>query len=135
MGFNRCPFQLLRSYKDTKRTRMRLNRNVAPCGRPTSNVTGPLHECKKVCPCTKALPHSGIRAWIKQGRRKKKKRGRQERQRPGGWWREREPSKKKTYLNNPKKAYLVTAKVNKAAKQGEEPKSNDRHQQVQSSVA
>ena len=85
--------------KDTKRTRGRLDRNVAPCSRPTTNVIGPLHECKKVCPwmqesvsmnarkcvheckkvcpCTKALPQSGIRAWIKQGRRKRKKRGRE----------------------------------------------------------
>ena len=60
--------------KDTKRTRGRLDRNVAPCSRPTTTVIGPLHECKKVCPCTKALPHSGIRAWIKQGRKKRKKR-------------------------------------------------------------
>ena len=63
--------------KDTKRTRGRLDRNVAPCSRPTTNVIGPLHECKKVCPCTKALPQSGCRAWIKQGRRKRKKRGRE----------------------------------------------------------
>ena len=48
--------------KVTKRTRGRLDRNVAPCSRPTANVIGPLHECKKVCPCTKALPQSGIRA-------------------------------------------------------------------------
>ena len=57
------------SIKDTKRTRVRLDRNVAPCSRPTTNVIGPLHECKKVCPCTKGLPQPGIRAWIKQGRR------------------------------------------------------------------
>ena len=48
--------------KGTKGTRVRLDRNVAPCSRPTANVIGPLHECKKVCPCTKALPQSGIRA-------------------------------------------------------------------------
>ena len=47
--------------KDTKRTRGRLVRNVAPCSRPITTVIGPLHECKKVCPCTKALPQSGIR--------------------------------------------------------------------------
>ena len=76
-GFNRCSFQLLMSNKDTKRTRVRLDRNVVPCSRPTTSVIGPLHECKKVCPCTKALPQSGIRAWIKQGRRKSKKRRRE----------------------------------------------------------
>ena len=62
--------------KNTKRRRVRLDRNVAKCSRPTTNVIGQLHECKKVCPCTKALPQSGIRAWIKQGRKKRKKRGR-----------------------------------------------------------
>ena len=56
-----------------KRTRERLQRIVAPCSRPTTNAIGPLHECKKVCPCTEALPQSGI----KQGRRKRKKRGRE----------------------------------------------------------
>ena len=35
--------------KDTKRTRGRLDRNVAPCSRPITTVIGPLHECKKVC--------------------------------------------------------------------------------------
>ena len=58
-----------------KRTRGRLDRNVAPTNRHTTNVIGPLHECKKVSPCTKALPLSGIRARIKQGRRKRKDRG------------------------------------------------------------
>ena len=48
--------------KDTKRTRVRLDRNVAPCSRPITTVIGPLHECKKVCPCTKALSRSGSRA-------------------------------------------------------------------------
>ena len=48
--------------KDTKRTRGRLDRNVATCNRPPTNVIGPLHECKKVCPCTKTLPQAGIRA-------------------------------------------------------------------------
>ena len=55
------------------------------CHRPTPwmqesvsmNARKCVHECKKVCPCTKALPQSGIRAWIKQGRRKRKKRGRE----------------------------------------------------------
>ena len=63
--------------KDTKSTRGRPDRNVAPCSRPITTVIGPLHECKKVCPCTKALPPSGSRAWIKKGRKKRKKRGRE----------------------------------------------------------
>ena len=33
-----------------KRTGVRLDRNIATCSRPTTNVIGPLHECKKVCP-------------------------------------------------------------------------------------
>ena len=54
----------------------KMDRNAALCSRPTTNVIGHLHECKKVCPCTKAILLSGIRAWIKQCRTKKKKRGR-----------------------------------------------------------
>ena len=74
-----CPFQYIYCpIKDRKRTRVRLEMNVAPCSRQTTYVIDPLHECKKVCPCTKALPQSGIRAWIKQGRRKRKKRGKTE---------------------------------------------------------
>ena len=47
-----------------------MDRNEAPCSRPTTNVIGPLHECpKKVCPCTKVLLLSGIRPSMKQGRR------------------------------------------------------------------
>ena len=65
--------------KDTKRTRVRLDRNVAPCRRPTTYVIGLLHECKKVCLCTKALPHSGIHIWINKvrgrGKRDRKDRG------------------------------------------------------------
>ena len=70
-----------------------MERNLAP----TADVNDQLHEC----PCTKALPQSGIRAWIKQGLRK-----RQERQRPGGWWKEKQRNKTKTHLRNKNKAYL-----------------------------
>ena len=35
--------------KDTKRTRGRLDRNVAPCSRPITTAIGPLHECKRKC--------------------------------------------------------------------------------------
>ena len=82
VGLNECPFQRLREgyRKVTKWTKGRSDRNLAPCSRPTTNVFGSLHECKKVCPCTKALPQSDIRAWNKQGRMKRKKE-RQERQR------------------------------------------------------
>ena len=48
--------------RKAKRTRGRLDKNAAPCSRPTTNVISPLHECKKVCPCTKSIPPSGIRA-------------------------------------------------------------------------
>ena len=48
--------------KRTKRTRVRLNRNLAPYSRLTTNVIGPHHECKKVCPCTKARLLLDIRA-------------------------------------------------------------------------
>ena len=55
LELDRCPFLLVRSYKNTDRIKVRLDRNAAPCSRPTTNVIGPLHECKKVCPCTKAF--------------------------------------------------------------------------------
>ena len=73
VGLNGCPFQRLREgfSKDTNRTRGRPYWNVSSCNRPTTTVIGPHHECKKVCPCIKALPISGIHAWIKQGQRKR----------------------------------------------------------------
>ena len=79
VGLNGCPFQRLREgyRKDTKRARGMPDRNVDPSSRPITTVIGPLHECKKVWSCTKALPRSGSRAWIKQGRKKRKKRGRE----------------------------------------------------------
>ena len=59
-----------------------------------------LHVCKKVRPCTKALPLSGIRQCIKQGLRKRKKIG-------------RETGKTEVKKLMERKAYLGTAKVNK----------------------
>ena len=56
-----------------KRTRGRLDRNIAPCSRPTTNVIDPLHECKKVCPCTKALLLSGICTSEEQERKRDRK--------------------------------------------------------------
>ena len=59
--------------KDTKRTRGRLDRNVAPCSRPTINVIGTLHECKKVCPCpTQGFEHE----WSKEKERKRDRKDR-----------------------------------------------------------
>ena len=57
--------------KDTKRIRVKLHRNVTQCSRQTINVISTLHECKKVCLCTKVLLLSGSRARIKQGWRKR----------------------------------------------------------------
>ena len=42
--------------RDTKRTRVRLDRNVAPCSRPTTNVIGPLMNARKCVHAQK--PHS-----------------------------------------------------------------------------
>ena len=43
-GFNRCPFQLLKCYQIHELNKsIRLDRNVAPCSRPTTKVIGPLH--------------------------------------------------------------------------------------------
>ena len=102
-----------------KRTRVRLDRNVPPCSRPTTAVIDPLHECKKVCPCRKALPLSGSCAWIKQGRKKRKKRGRETgKTEAKGWWKERQPNKTKTYLRNENKAYLLRHRL-RLTKKGE----------------
>ena len=68
--------------KDTKRTRGRPDRNVAPCNRPITTVIGPLHECKKVCPCTKALPplrHSRMNQARSEEEEKERKRDRKDR--------------------------------------------------------
>ena len=102
--------------KDTKRTRGRLDRNVAPCSRPTTTVIGPLHECKKVCSCTKALPQSGIRAWIKQGRRKRNKRRRETGKTEARRLMERKAAQQNKNLSEELKQGLPrhrTAKVNK----------------------
>ena len=69
--------------KDTKRTRVRLDRNVAPCSRPTTPVIDPLHECKKVCPCTKEEEKERKKR-KKRERRGKREEEKQQRQMPGG---------------------------------------------------
>ena len=66
-----------RSYKRHEENKRKIGQERSSMQQATTNVIGPLHECKKVCPCTKALPQSGIRAWIKQVRKKRKKRGRE----------------------------------------------------------
>ena len=47
-GFNRCPFQLLRSYKRHEENKRKIGQER--CSMQQANVIGPLHECKKVCP-------------------------------------------------------------------------------------
>ena len=59
-----------------KRTRVRLDRNVAPCSSPTTNDIGPLHECKRVRPCTKpyfcqAFAHESRKIRERRDRKKK----------------------------------------------------------------
>ena len=65
--------------KDTKRTRVRLDRNVAPCSRPTTPVIDPLHECKKVCPCTKERKKRGRRGKREKEEEKERKRNSKDR--------------------------------------------------------
>ena len=70
--------------KDTKKTRVGLVRNVAPCCRPTTNVIGPLHECKKVCTSYMQKSPTTVRqSWINQARseeeEKERKRDRKDR--------------------------------------------------------
>ena len=81
LGLNRCPFQRLREgyRKDTKRTRVRSDRNAAFCRRPTTNVSGPLHECKKVAMSKHKSPTQVRHSRMNQARLEEevKKRGRE----------------------------------------------------------
>ena len=79
MGFNTCPFQPLRSYKRHEENKSKIGQEA--CSRPTTNVIGPLHECKKVCPCTKALPvrHSRMNQARSEEEEKERKRDRKDR--------------------------------------------------------
>ena len=71
--------------KDTKRTRGRSDRNVAPCSRPITTVIGPLHECKKCVHAQKPYPPQAVaHESSKVGKRGKREEERQERERPGG---------------------------------------------------
>ena len=89
------------------------------CHRPTPwmqesvsmNARKCVHECKKVYPCTKALPQSGIRAWIKRGRRKRDRKDRG--QEAGG--KKGSPTKQNT-SEEPKQGPPGTAQVNKAGR-------------------
>ena len=85
---------------------------VALYSRQTTNVIGPLHECKKVrSKSPTPVRHSRMNQARSERERGKK---RQERQRPWGWWKERQSNKIKIWGTKTIKAYLGTAKVNKA---------------------
>ena len=111
------PTSLLRSYKRNEENKSKSAQDVAPCSRPTINVIGPLHECKKVCPssCTKALLLSSIRAWIKQGQKKMLKRGRETEARRLMKRKAAQQNKNTTEeLKQGVATYLGTVQVNKA---------------------
>ena len=62
-----CPFrQLILGHIEYKRHEENTSKigqeSIYYKSKPTTTVIGPLHECKKVCPCTKTLPQTGIRA-------------------------------------------------------------------------
>ena len=92
-----------------------MDRNVAPCSRHTTIVIGPLHECKKVCPCTKDLApvrHSRMNQARSEEEEKERKRDRKDRgQEADG--KKGSPTKQK-HPRNRNKSYLGTAQVNKA---------------------
>ena len=101
-GFNRCSFQLLRSYKRHEEN-LELDRNVyilQAAGQVPISSAQSMNARKCSHACTKALLLSGIREWIKQGRRKRKER--QERQRRGSRLMERKVAytkKKPLWIN------------------------------------
>ena len=56
------PFQLPMSYKRGKENKRKIGQERSSMQQAEYQVIGPVHECKKVCPCTKTLRHSSIRA-------------------------------------------------------------------------
>ena len=142
MWFNRCPFQLLRSYKRHEENKRKIGQersSMQQADYQITNVIGPLHECKKVCPwmqesvsmnarkCVHAQKPCPSQAFAHESSKvggRGKREERQERQRPGGWWKERQPNKTKTHLRNWNKAYLGTDRL---TKQGEERLTSPSH--------
>ena len=58
-----CPYQLLILYKRHEENKRKIGQKRNSMQQADyTNVNEPLHECKKACPCTKALSQSGIRA-------------------------------------------------------------------------
>ena len=100
-GFNRCPFQLLRSYKRHEENKRKIGQERSSMQQ--ANVIGLLHECKKVCPWRQESvsmhksPTPVRHSRMNQARAEEEEKERQERQRPGGWWKERQ---NKTHLRN-----------------------------------
>ena len=99
LGFNRCPFQLLRSYKRHEENKRKIGQERSSMQQ--ANVIGPLHECKKVCQWMQESvsmhksPTPVRHSRMNQARSEEEEKERQERQRPGGWWQERQPNKTK----------------------------------------
>ena len=50
VGFNRRPFQLLKSHNRHGENKRKIAQEGISMQQLTTNVIGPLHECKKVCP-------------------------------------------------------------------------------------
>ena len=66
--FNKCPFQLLRSHKRHEENKRKIGQERSSMKQADYQCHRPLHECKKVCPCTNALPQSGNHSTMNQAR-------------------------------------------------------------------
>ena len=105
----------------TKRTRGRLDRNVAPCSKPTTTVIDPLHECKKVC-----LRHSRMNQARSKDEEKERKRDRKDRRGQEADRKKGSPTKQKTHRRNENKAYIPRHML-RLPKKGEECQTSPRH--------
>ena len=108
MGFNRCPFQLLRSYKRHEKKKRKIGQERSSMQQADYQCHWPtpwMQESESMHKSPTPVRHSRMN----QARSEEE---RQERQRPGGWWKKSSPTKQKPVWGT--KTYLGTAQVNKA---------------------
>ena len=99
-----------------KRTRGRFDRNVAPCSRSTTNVIGPLHECKSVHAqkpySCQTYAHESAKSEEEDKERKKDRKDRGQE----AYGKKDSPTKQKAIEGTKTRPTISTTKVNKAGK-------------------
>ena len=108
MGFNRCSFQLLRSYKRHEKKKRKI-------GQERSSMQQAHYQCHWPTPWmqeSESMHKSPTPVRHSRMNQARSEEERQERQRPGGWWKKSSPTKQKPVWGT--KTYLGTAQVNKA---------------------